>query len=73
MYITRGDRNGLNKKVVIEVYTGAGTVRDRLKTAGFTFTEEDFLNSFWGVRFLVELPTGKGAMARRKFLSEVCK
>jgi hypothetical protein len=42
--------------------------RKILKDAGYTFTEEDFLNNFWGTRFVIDRPTGKGVTKKLNFL-----
>ena len=55
----------LRNKVCIEVFTGIAEVRERLRVAGFEAREADVLsNGFWGVRFVIDRPTGKGATAR---------
>jgi hypothetical protein len=60
-----------DKKIAIEHYTGTADTRAKLHAEGFAFIEQDFFNNFWGVRFLVEMPRGKGATARRNRLQEI--
>jgi len=57
------------KVVIIEVYSEGMSIRKALKDAGYTFYEEDFLNHrFWGKRFVIDKPIGKGASKRLNFL-----
>ncbi len=67
MYLRKKDR-----KVIIEVYSGRSVIEKRLADAGFTFTTEDFLNNFWGTRFIIDQPRGKGTIAKMNFLADVC-
>lgn len=67
-YLTKDKRY-----VVIEHYTGTEDTRAKLTAEGFAFTEQNFFNSFWGVRFTVEWPRGKGAMTRRDRLQQIAE
>ena len=70
MYLRKSDN-----KVIIEIYSDEfrPKLEQRLADAGFTFTTESFFNTFWGTRFAIDRPRGKGAIARMNFLEAVCR
>ncbi len=57
-----------DKKICLEIYTSVDEIRQRLKVAGYVFTEESFFGGFWGTRFVIVKPIGKGAQAKINYL-----
>lgn len=64
MYLRKSDR-----RIIMERFDGGDKLRTKLTAAGFTFDEEDFLRDFWGKRFIIVKPTGKGAQSRMNLLA----
>lgn len=55
--------------IALEIFSSIGDVRERLRAGGFAFREEDvYSNQFWGKRFVVDRPRGRGAQARIMWL-----
>jgi hypothetical protein len=70
MYLRKSDN-----KVILEIYSDefCPVLEARLTANGFSFRTEKFFNSFWGTRFVVDRPKGKGSVAKMNFLDTVCR
>ena len=70
MYIRKSDN-----KVIIEIYSSEfePVLEKRLTDLKFVYKTENFFNDFWGTRFIIDRPRGKGSIARLNILEEITK
>ena len=54
------------RRIVIESYSDEWTrkVRAMLNDRGYSFKEETFISGFWGTRFTIVPPIGRGSQAK---------